>query len=112
LSIINWATYSATIGVATVCTTSLPGLRGTIDAPNLLLWYTRTWTRRTRASNIACSPSAIDYQLSDPAQVSTVIFLAAGKRMSGEVAVDSNSEVRAWGALGEILSSKAVLTNF
>jgi hypothetical protein len=32
--------------------------------------------------------------------------------MSGEVAVDSNSEVRAWGALGEILSSKAVLTNF
>jgi hypothetical protein len=54
---------------------------------------------------------AMDDQLGDPTYTFTIIHPTAGKRISGETVIDNHSDVRAFGILGKVLSSKAVRIN-
>ncbi len=54
---------------------------------------------------------AMDYQLSDPTHDFILVHPTTGKHISGEIVIDSNSDVRACGVLGKVLRSKAVRTD-
>lgn len=52
----------------------------------------------------------MNYELSDPTNISVIVSPAASKCVTGEAAVDDNPHVRACGVIGQVVRSNLSLT--